>query len=100
MAGFPAAWVRSSFHLPGSFCQSGSLSEAATDVPFATVKAQPLDPDQQLGRSNDRQRNWQKALKTRMAAMSRANWIHALLVTLVVVIVLALVRLHGASGIG
>ncbi len=32
--------------------------------------------------------------------MSRANWIHALLVTLVVVIVLALVRLHGASGIG
>jgi hypothetical protein len=35
-----------------------------------------------------------------MAAMSRANWIHALLVALVVVIVLVLIRLHGASGIG
>jgi hypothetical protein len=38
--------------------------------------------------------------KARMAAMSRANWIHAFLVVLVVVIVLVLVRLHGASGIG
>jgi len=38
--------------------------------------------------------------KTRRAAMSRANWIHAVLVVLVVVIVLVLVRLHGASGIG
>jgi hypothetical protein len=31
--------------------------------------------------------------------MLRANWIHALLVALVVVIVLVLVRLHGASGV-
>jgi hypothetical protein len=32
--------------------------------------------------------------------MLRANWIHFALVALVVVIVLVLVRLHGASGIG
>jgi hypothetical protein len=32
--------------------------------------------------------------------MSRLNWIHFSLVALVVVIVLVLVRLHGASGIG
>ena len=32
--------------------------------------------------------------------MSRTNWIHALVDALVVVIVLVLVRLHGASGTG
>jgi hypothetical protein len=64
------------------------------------MKAQPLDSDQQLRRSNDQQRDRQEASTTRTTAMSRLNWIHALLVALVVVIVLVLVRLHGASGIG
>jgi hypothetical protein len=32
--------------------------------------------------------------------MSRTYWIHAVLVAIVVAIVLVLVRLHGASGIG
>ena len=33
-----------------------------------------------------------------MTAMSRVNWIHAVLVAIVVVIVLVLVRMHMASG--
>jgi hypothetical protein len=35
-----------------------------------------------------------------MTAMSRANWIHAFLVVALVLIVLVLVRLHGAIGVG